>query len=1449
MSDRVDHTQLSADKQTKNSDSTEQPFVLQRNAAMDAAIAAATTAPTAKQDPGILGLAVLGGKAALHAGIQSPLNAFTELVDRIPGIDVTAPTIFAAPKPAKFGSEAWVAQTIGSGAGMVLPFFFTERVTHKVFGTSLHPVAKSGFDGAAFGFVLTPSLDPNIDFWEQRRIAAGSGMLTFATQAGIARGLMTKAGYFENTLFAASRQGIATRLTSNAIGGGAAGFVSAESHSLLSGHGLASAEEVKESVASFVVTGLFLDAAHVGREKYVEYKTKKADAAKSDAARVLEDLKTNRMGISQTLPLIESRQIAGRNQVPGAEMPLLSARMFDPASLPEATKQLRVAELEPLPRIDKDITLAERNRVPAETSREIKSAAQNLEATIAKKLQEAIPDAAKEHQADFKNLLDGIVARRRHVTDGAEIITVIKSVEQLLEAPALQVPLTEIQRIGLAKQLLFEVGNPKFVDQLAEMCGPAAIQQIALHTSPGQQVKAVVDVLTTGKFTTGGDKPLVVDLSHETLSQVDHANGLQNVYSTTLQPDAVALATLERARQPNQPPVWDGVPSYASRLQQVINANIVSQTLVPEGQSAVFAYGKPDPLTGSDGGMLFHLDGPQQFQPVRTADGTVMNGPRIESRQIQPAFDRLTGSDSSKNNFVLLNTREPLTPGEGSRFLSWRELETQMLAGEKPFVIEVDGNHPLFNDGAKLASSTQPQRRHVIIAEPAHTADGALLLRFNEPLFNVYDTYGRRADFVGEQGLTARDIYDASLHPTSNRIEGARELPGIQNFGRVDNTVFRSRRPDSLEGMLSLKQEGITHIIDLIQNPVMSREVAGKTREQTWAETAGIQYESVKTGVKDFGMQDVLKVIERIDAIEHPTDGSPPGKVLVHCARGADRTGAVIAFRRLSQGWSPAEALAEMRQYRWSENMHYASRMGAMIKDPRVNGDFNPQPLEREARSVAGKRKVEFQDMPGDSKLAELFALKDQLAGRARASTNNQGSVLDVIESQLKQTGLDREGWQVFAAEAAADKVGADYFLVNTRTLDVHFLDATANQMKGKMDAETGVHKQVPEARAEGVIRFEHNYFDIGELDVSKTAAVDWAQDLGTQLQRLAHDRAYFNLKTTPIPDYIPSTAAETHQQIKRFHDWLDAQPESVYKDYARHLRETTMRHTAAEASKINSPDFASNAADFAPEAILNWALFKLAKRPMPTPQAPPVSKIRILGDNYDAGRNVIVLEATAGTANVDLAPVMDKGRATLIAALHNVSRASVQDAREQFSRAKTDTERRQAAENLLVARLSGLIDKRITDPAVRAKLGPFLIQEQGRIRQGAKENPRDRVGLISSDLLRIMSGRTEQDLLNPPKPPEPAQPPTAKKAAAKQPYAELSPIEKDLQLELANLGVHRGTAPEEVRVGLELLFLDMKDNLPPLQVAALEALAYDYSANQPNATQKVLHLLPILGP
>ena len=134
----------------------------------------------------------------------------------------------------------------------------------------------------------------------------------------------------------------------------------------------------------------------------------------------------------------------------------------------------------------------------------------------------------------------------------------------------------------------------------------------------------------------------------------------------------------------------------------------------------------------------------------------------------------------------------------------------------------------------------------------------------------------------------------------------AGSVPGIKNFDRVDAHVYRGGQPTG-EGYQYLARLSVKTIIDL-------REAGGRSKaEERVVASAGMKYVNVPmTGLTPPTETQITEILPLLE-------DSAAGPVFVHCWRGADRTGAVIAAYHIAHDkWDNARALKDAKAHSMS---------------------------------------------------------------------------------------------------------------------------------------------------------------------------------------------------------------------------------------------------------------------------------------------------------------------------------------------------------------------------------------------------------------------------------------------------------------------------------------------------------------------------------------------------
>lgn len=154
----------------------------------------------------------------------------------------------------------------------------------------------------------------------------------------------------------------------------------------------------------------------------------------------------------------------------------------------------------------------------------------------------------------------------------------------------------------------------------------------------------------------------------------------------------------------------------------------------------------------------------------------------------------------------------------------------------------------------------------------------------------------------------------------------AADLPvHVRNFAKVSNHLYRGGAPGP-EGLKELVAAHVVLDIDLREPH------EGTATEAAEAKKLGLQY--INVPLSEFwapSENDVKKILALIEA-----DRSGP--VFVHCRRGKDRTGTIVACYRIeTDNWTNRRALQEANSY----GMSYAERrMRSFIMR------FKPVPLD-----------------------------------------------------------------------------------------------------------------------------------------------------------------------------------------------------------------------------------------------------------------------------------------------------------------------------------------------------------------------------------------------------------------------------------------------------------------------------------------------------------------------
>jgi len=154
-----------------------------------------------------------------------------------------------------------------------------------------------------------------------------------------------------------------------------------------------------------------------------------------------------------------------------------------------------------------------------------------------------------------------------------------------------------------------------------------------------------------------------------------------------------------------------------------------------------------------------------------------------------------------------------------------------------------------------------------------------LVGEYGLPFGSHFWNYQRQAATIAEQNKWAERI----------------ELPGVPNFYKVSNDLYRGAQPTA-EGVKRLEKLGIKTVINLRPFHSDRSELKG----------AALSYEHIRMTTWNVEDKDVMRFLK----IVTDPDRAP---VFVHCQHGADRTGTMCAIYRIAiQNWNKDEAIEEM---------------------------------------------------------------------------------------------------------------------------------------------------------------------------------------------------------------------------------------------------------------------------------------------------------------------------------------------------------------------------------------------------------------------------------------------------------------------------------------------------------------------------------------------------------
>lgn len=160
--------------------------------------------------------------------------------------------------------------------------------------------------------------------------------------------------------------------------------------------------------------------------------------------------------------------------------------------------------------------------------------------------------------------------------------------------------------------------------------------------------------------------------------------------------------------------------------------------------------------------------------------------------------------------------------------------------------------------------------------------------------------------FVGLFSLSIVQSFADSFPREARFSERIFGLKGLTNVGRVAPYIYRGAQPLP-EGYTTLKKMGIRTVINLRTT----------SSEKQAVEAAGMRSVEVPLSVlNDINPKTVNEIIQIMkDPANQP--------IFLHCRQGQDRTGIIVAAYRMKvDGWSLADAEAEMQSFGFNDVWH-----------------------------------------------------------------------------------------------------------------------------------------------------------------------------------------------------------------------------------------------------------------------------------------------------------------------------------------------------------------------------------------------------------------------------------------------------------------------------------------------------------------------------------------------
>jgi protein tyrosine/serine phosphatase len=128
---------------------------------------------------------------------------------------------------------------------------------------------------------------------------------------------------------------------------------------------------------------------------------------------------------------------------------------------------------------------------------------------------------------------------------------------------------------------------------------------------------------------------------------------------------------------------------------------------------------------------------------------------------------------------------------------------------------------------------------------------------------------------------------------------------GVKNFAPVTEMLYRGAQPSST-GFSALHQMGVGIVVNF------RNEAQETSAEQREVESLGMKYVGIPWSGRDNPSD--AQIVQFLDLVRN----NPNTKIFVHCQRGADRTGTMVAAYRIAvQHQAVKDAVSEMHSFHY----------------------------------------------------------------------------------------------------------------------------------------------------------------------------------------------------------------------------------------------------------------------------------------------------------------------------------------------------------------------------------------------------------------------------------------------------------------------------------------------------------------------------------------------------